>query len=286
MIVQSTRSPGEAHLVLTMEQHTATAGALADHFGGVGPFAPLEPRDLLRGLAWEHDRGWAEVDAAAPRDPSTDLPWSVYQTPTSVSIGTGPRSIDHNERCHPYRGLLASMHIVGLFTGRYGLDQTRILDLLDQSSRDLLEPMLAAELDRQERLRRQLAASPATAPWLADEALLHNYKALQTFDALALWLQVTHPARRQPTVLRHVPTSGGGHVAVTVTPRGEDRVVLDPYPFDVDPLELVIEGRWLRPQPPDTDLAPALAAAPSGHQTVVLCSAAHDGEGVTREGRP
>ena len=148
MIVQSTRSPGEAHLVLTMEQHTATAGALADHFGGVGPFAPLEPRDLLRGLAWEHDRGWAEVDAAAPRDPSTDLPWSVYQTPTSVSIGTGPRSIDHNERCHPYRGLLSSMHIAGLFTGRFGLDDTRILDQLGPESRALLEPMLAAETTR------------------------------------------------------------------------------------------------------------------------------------------
>jgi len=260
--------------VLTMEQHTATAGTLAEHFGGVGPFAPLEPRELLVGLVWEHDRGWAEVDAAAPRDPSTDLPWSIYQTPTSVSIGTGPRSIDHNERCHPYRGLLASMHIVGLFTGRYGLDQTRVLDLVDEPSRALLEPMLAAEMDRQARLRRQLEADPATAPWVADDALGHNYKALQTFDALALWLQVTHPARRRLTVLPHVPTSGDGHVAVTVTPRREDRIVLDPYPFDVDPLELVIEGRWLRPQPPEVELAPALATAAPGRQPVTLCSAA------------
>lgn len=272
--MQSTRSPGEAHLVLTMEQHTATAGTLAEHFGGVGPFAPLEPRDLLLGLVWEHDRGWAEVDAAAPRDPSTNLPWSVYQTPTSVSIGTGPRSIDHNERCHPYRGLLASMHIVGLFTGRFALDQSRILDLVDEASRALLEPMLATELGRQERLRRQLAADPAAAPWMTDEALLHNYKALQTFDALALWLQVTHPSQRQPTVLRHVPTAGGSHVAVTVTPRSEDRIVLDPYPFDVDPLELVIEGRWLRPQPVEADLARALATAPPGRQPVTLSSEA------------
>ncbi|MEZ5410154.1 MAG: DUF3891 family protein [Acidimicrobiales bacterium] len=277
MIVQSTRLPDEPHLVLTMEQHTATAGTLAQHFGGVGPFAPLEPRDLLLGLVREHDRGWAEVDAAAPRDPSTDLPWSVYQTPTSVSIGTGPRSIDHNERCHPYRGLLASMHIHGLFTGRYGLDQTRILDLVDEPSRALLEPMLAAETERQARLRRQLTADPATAPWLADAALLHSYKALQTFDALALWLQVTHPAGRRPTVLRHVPTTGGAHVAVAVTPRSEDRIVLDPYPFDTDPLELVIEGRWLRPQPSGADLAAALAAAPPGRQPVTLCSAATAG---------
>ncbi len=50
--------------------------------------------------------------------------------------------------------------------------------------------------------------------------------------------------------------------------------MLDPYPFDVDPLELVIEGRWLRPQPPGADLAPALAAAPPGRQPVTLCSAA------------
>ena len=67
MIVQSSRDSG-AHLVLTMEQHTATGGTLATHYGGTGSFDRLEPNDLVVGLVREHDRGWVEVDAVAARD--------------------------------------------------------------------------------------------------------------------------------------------------------------------------------------------------------------------------
>lgn len=271
--MQSSRG-GEPHLVLTMEQHTATAAALAGHFGGVPGFTRLEPADLMLGLVREHDRGWVPVDAEAPRDPSTDLPWSVYQTPIAVSIGTGPRSIDHNERCHPYRGLLASMHIVGLFTGRYGLDATRVLDLLGDDSRALLEPILEREQARQVRLRAALAADPATAAWVAEPALMHNYRALQFFDRLALWLQVTCPQERRATVIPDVPTAvGSPGVDVTVTPLGPGRVGLAPYPFDATPLEVVSEGRWLHPQPREVDLAAALSSAPAARQPTTLVPA-------------
>lgn len=271
VIVQSCHE-GDAHLVLTMEQHTATAGLLAEHFGGTPGFERLEPNHLVVGLVHEHDRGWVEVDGSAPRDPDTDLPWSVYDTPTSVSIGTGPRSIDHNEQIHPYRGLLSSMHIVGLFTGRYGLDDAQRIDASEPESRALLEPMIAAERARQTRLRSELATDPEAASWIAEPALMRNYKALQFFDKLALWLQVTHPARRQPTLLHHVPTAGDGDVAVAVTPLDEHRVRLEPFPFDTDPLEITIEGRWLTPQPPEVDLALALRDAPGARQRVELSS--------------
>jgi hypothetical protein len=271
VIVQS-RHEGDAHLVLTMEQHTATAGQLAEHFGGTSDFERLEPNHLVVGLVHEHDRGWVEVDATALRDPDTDLPWSVYDTPTSVSIGTGPRSIDHNEKIHPYRGLLSSMHIVGLFTGRFGLDDVKRIDVADPESRALLEPMIAAERARQTRLRAELATDPVAAAWIAEPALMRNYKALQFFDKLALWLQVTHPARRRPTLLHHVPTVGDDDVTVAVTPRDELRVELEPYPFDSDPLEVTTEGRWLSPQPPGADLAQALGDAPAARQRVELSS--------------
>jgi hypothetical protein len=271
VIVQSSPGPG-AHLVLTMEQHTATARELAAHFGGTGRFDRVEPVELIVTMVGEHDRGWVEVDAEAPRDPTTDLPWSVYQTPMWISIGTGPRSIDHNERCHPYRGLLSSMHIVGLFTGRYGLDERPIIDQLDTESRALLEPMIASEHRRQDQLRLALAEDPSTAPWLGDDVLMRNYKALQFFDRLALWLQVSHPTLRRPTVLPHVPTTGIEDVPVEIVPLDERLVRLDPFPFDTEPLELALEGRWLAPQPPDTDLARALVTAPVARQPVTLCA--------------
>lgn len=273
MIVQTRSGDGPEHLVLTMEQHTATAGQLARHFGRV-PFVPLDPFDLLVDLVAEHDRGWVEIDARAPRDPSTGLPWSIYVTPARVSIETGPRSVDHNEACHPYRGLLSSMHIVGLFTGRYGRDEGAVLDLLAPESQALLEPMIARERERQDRLRAELSADPATAPLVAEPGpLMRHYQALQFFDRLALWLQVTHPDQRLPTSLPDVPTATGD-VTITVTPLARGRVGLSPYPFDLDPLEVVVEGRWLASQPPGVDLARALAAAPQAHQPTLLTALA------------
>ena len=274
MIVQTapTGSGGAtapAHLVLTMQQHTALAGQLARHFGGTEGVDRLHPTELMVDLVTEHDRGWIPVDEAVPRRPDTGLPWSVYETPTEISIGTGPRSIDHNEACHPYRGLLSSMHIVGIYDGRYGLDQARVLDVVPAGSRSLLEPMIASERERQERLIAQLEADPTTEA-LMGPVLLRNYKALQFFDRLALWLQVTHPEDRQATVLDHVPTTGDDDTRVTVTPLDPSTVRLEPFPFDRQPLEVATEGRWLHPQPPEVDLAEALASAPPARQPVTL----------------
>lgn len=269
MIVQS-NSGDDRHLVLTMEQHTATAGKLAKNFGGVHDFARLEPGDLVLEMVTEHDRGWVEVDASIPMDPLTGLPWSVYETPVLVSIETGPRSIDHNEKCHPYRGLLASMHIVGLHMGRYGLNDQRGIDSVTGESRTLLEVMIAAEYERQDRLLDALARDDQTVSWIKDEALMHNYKALQFFDSLALWLQVVHPSQRQSATFDHVPTIGGEDVSVTVTQLDEHTVQVEPYPFDTDPLEITIEGRWISPQEDQDDLAEALANAEPASQTVTL----------------
>jgi hypothetical protein len=274
MIVQSAPAgpqgrADEPRLVLTMQEHTATAGTLARHFGGSDGFDRLHPHDLVVDLVTEHDRGWVEVDAAAPRQPGSGLPWSIYQTPISISIATGPRSIDHNESRHPYRGLLSSMHIVGLHTGRYGLDREPMIDQMSRDAQALLEPMIAAERQRQDRLTDSLSADPDIAPWMGD-ALLRNYKALQFFDRLALWLQVTHPTGREATTIARVPTTGNDDTTVTVTPLDAERVLLDPFPLDTDPLTITIAGRWLAPQPEEVDLAAALASAPTAAQTVTL----------------
>ncbi len=164
------------------------------------------------------------------------------------------------------------MHIVGLYTGRFGLSDVRRIDAMDPDSRALLEPMIDDEILRQARLRVVLAEDDLTAAWLVDDVLMRNYKALQFFDGLALWLQVTHPAHRRTATFEHVPTVGDNDVPVAVTPVDEDRVIIDPFPFDTEPLEVVTEGRWLTAQSPGTDLAQALRDAEPARQRVTLCS--------------
>ena len=50
--------------------------------------------------------------------------------------------------------------------------------------------MLAEEQSRQQRLRGQLAADPATATYAGDDVLFHAYKQLQFFDTFSLYLHM------------------------------------------------------------------------------------------------
>lgn len=253
-----------------MEQHTATAARLAEHFGDTPLFDRIEPKELLIPLVSEHDHGWIDIDAGAPRDPSTDLPWSVYDAPLAHSLQAGVKSIDHNERCHPYRGVISSMHISGLHNGRFGMDDPPSLDHLAPEMRQGIEDFLASEQDRRQRLISELGADRALSPWIGDEALMRVYKALQFFDRLALWLQVTAPSARRPTQFQHVPGTQGSEHTVSVSQLDDHRVLLDPYPFDSEPLEIEIHGRAMEPQPAGTDLAQVLDRAEPISQSVIF----------------
>jgi len=269
VIVQS-GSTSSLSLILTMEQHTATAARLAEHFGDTPLFDRIEPNELVVPLVKEHDHGWVDIDASAPRDPSTDLPWSVYDAPLAHSLEAGVKSIDHNERCHPYRGLISSMHICGLHNGRFGMNEAPSLDHLTQGMRQGLEDFLTSEHDRRQRLISELGADQSLSPWIGDNALMRVYKALQFFDRLALWLQVAAPSARRPTKLQHIPGSNGAEHTISVSQLDDHRVRLNPYPFDSEPLEIEIHGRAMKPQLAGTDLAQILNRAEPMSQTVIF----------------
>lgn len=268
MIVQSP-APDGSHLVLTMEEHTATGAVLARHFGGTELFDRPQPRDLFIELVAEHDRGWVSIDQRAERDPTKGLPWNVFDAPITHSLTAGLGTIDHNERCHPYRGLVSSMHIAGLYNGRFGLNEPKPIDDLSAQEVHQLTKFLASEQTRRNRLHAQLSADSDTARWVDHDVLMKCYKALQFFDKFALWLQVNHPHGRPPMVWEHVPGRDGDH-AVRIEQVDDTRVRLAPFPFDTDDLPIRITGRRLRPQPATIDLARALEAAAPDQQDVLL----------------
>lgn len=268
MIVQS-QAPDGSHLVLTMEEHTATAAVLGRHFGGTKLFDRPQPRDLFVKLVAEHDRGWVSIDDRVERDPVTDLPWNVIDAPLSHSLTAGVKTIDYNERCHPFRGLLSSMHIAGLYTGRYGLSEPKHVGDLSVEETINLDEFLASEQARRDRLHAQLSTNSDTAGWVEHDGLMKCYKALQFFDVLALWLQITHPRRRSPMIWDHVPGRDSDH-AVLIEQVDDSRVQLTPFPFDTDELPIRITGRRLWPQPAAGDLAAALRDAQPDHQDVLL----------------
>lgn len=269
MIVQ-TAPAGKPHFVIRLSEHTAFAGAMARAFGN-DMFEPISPAAEMLYVIEHHDQGWAPFDERPQWDPETGLPYHLGNTPRETALATAKRSPELNEAHHPYCGLLASMHIWGLYMGRYGLsEEMHSLDDVPAEYRARFEVMLDGQLARQERLKAALAADPETAGWVEEKKLFQNYKLLQFFDGLTLYFQCTHAAARGSATFRHVPKNAEEDVIVSVEPVDAIAYRFSPFPWTEDGTELSFEGRYFTPDPDATgaERSRTLRNAPTETQTV------------------
>ena len=251
MIIQ-TAPQGRPHLAIMMHEHTALSGQFARAFGN-DAFEPAEPRELMAYVTMHHDAGWAEFD----RDPVTDarsgLPYNLVETPAEYITVTSRRSPEFNQRQHPYCGLMSSMHSWGLYNGRYGLSSYVLIDKIPPSDRPLADRMLAGELDRQARLKGEIAQDQATAAWLDERRVFQNYKQLQFFDTLALYFNRIHPEARAEQKFEHVPRNTTEDETVTIRPRERGIYELSPWPFTAAKPEFAYAGRLIEPRQHEHD---------------------------------
>jgi hypothetical protein len=273
MIVQSVADGQEngPHFVVKLAEHLELVGQFGENFGN-SEFAPPQPRDeFLYAVRW-HDKGWQDLDDSPPLDPKTGLPYNPVETPIPVILITSSRSPEHNEAYHPYCGLIDSMHIWGLYNGRYGLSDKVLIDLIPEEHRLAAETMLNTEYQRQQRLTAILSANAETAPWVEQGRLFTNYKLLQFFDTLALYFNCTHEGGRAPESFQNVPRDVGDDVEIRLQPEGDGTYCLSPYPFREDGLEVYFEGRYLARFSPDDepDMEKVMRATPLERQTMRL----------------
>ena len=257
-----------------MYEHTALAHQFARAFGNRSFQAP-DPLELVCYVVGHHDAGWAELDRDPATDPVSNLPYNLVETPAEHITVTSRRSPEFNERHHPYTGLLSSMHSWGLYNGRYGLSNMVLIDKIPPQERPLAERMLDGELQRQKRLKDELARDPAAAAWLDERHIFQNYKQLQFFDLLALYFNRTHVSERGELKLDHVPLNAREDVTITVRPAGDGVYSLSPYPFAAEGASFAYAGRPISPGRQDRDgrWTGALAAAPTVWETFRLVAA-------------
>lgn len=249
MIVQ-VAPDGNSAFIIRQQDHAAVSGIFAANFGN-SDFTPLNPKDAMIYVAAHHDDGWAAIDANPQFDSRTGFVFHLTQTPTQLLVESGNKSPDANEAFHPYSGLISSMHTYGLYHGRYGLSDKIYIDMISPEWKEAVQTMLAGELSRQSRLKLACESN--------DTELFHNYKLLQFFDTLALYIQTT--ATLLESQFLHVPQAIGQDVTIRAIPNG-NVIQLDPYPFAVDLLEVVTLGRIV----PKSDSAEAYHAAPGSEQ--------------------
>lgn len=268
MIVQSA-ADGARHFVITMDEHTNFAGQLAAAFGN-SQFEAVEPRAQMLHVIEHHDAGWRALDAAALRDPVTGLPYHLVHTPFARIVETSRASPDFNAGFHPYCELISSMHSWGLYNGRYGMSDVLLLDSLADENRAVAEPMLDGELERQQRLKAELARYPDSAAWVDEAHLLQNYKQLQFFDTMALYFNCVHEGARGPAGFTHVPVNRNEDLTITIAPGDPGVYTLNPFPFQVGGINVTFSGRYLSSVDEGDDVRAGFDRAPRETQTVRL----------------
>ena len=265
MIVQS-RLEGKPNFVIEQTDHARMSGQLSEAFGNASFAAPV-PHELLTYIVAHHDEGWKSVDALHEQSPETGLPHHLTQTPLPYLVKTSKASPEFNEAHHAFCGLLSSMHTYGLFNGRYGMSDFIFIDKISDDAKQDVTDMLNAELERQDRLKKELAANAESAAWVEEAALMNNYKLLQFFDTLSLYFHMTHTEGRGESKFLHVPDGKGTDHTLTITPTDDGAYALSPYPFKDDSLEVSVEGRYLTSQPKGTDFKPIFDSTTKEKQT-------------------
>jgi hypothetical protein len=245
MIIQ-TAPAGLPRLAIMMYEHTALCRQFARAFGN-DRFEALAPLDLVTYVVGNHDEGWLDFDRDPAIDEKTGMPYNLIDTPLKYITVTSRLSPDFNQRHHPYTGLISSMHSWGLYNGRYGLSKLVLLDQVPAGDRPLTDKMLGGELDRQQRLKAELAQDPETAGWLEERKIFQNYKQLQFLDTLALYFNRIHPSERGEQEFENVPMDKERDIAVVIRPKGGNVYTLTPFPFAAEDAEYAFAGRLIEP---------------------------------------
>jgi len=265
---------GEQTWFVTQPNHGAVAGYLAAHWGNDEFTAPgyfgttADPAQLraetILAIA-EHDNGWWEWEAIPDFGELDALPLDLGDVLKDQQAGMDRwrRGIPQFGESHPYVSLLISFHAYWLYAARTesapdpafvhplfwkGAPEKLMAGPLDQA-RAFVTEIRALQADLAARVRR----SPATASWVDSDSLKPHARSLQVLDGLSLWLSYPLiPVRsgeakgfgEDPVTFLEVPRgSWNDRVAIEARPGGNRRIILDPYPFDRDPLPVSIPVR-------------------------------------------
>ena len=251
---------GQTRLI-SQPDHAALSGYLAAHWGNVefavpGHFAASSNAERLRAetvlAIAEHDNGWWEWEADPEIDHRDGLPLHLTDISQQTGFERWRRGVARFEQRHPYVALLISFHAYRLVAPRvdklpapahqhplFGLPGAMALPRGEEWDEAI---RFVADLENGQReLKTRLAADPSWAAAVKAEHLDPHARLLQVADALSLYLCLGAGTERS---FDEVPRGNrGDRVSLTLVPRSGGRVAVEPYPFDSDPLPMVLPAR-------------------------------------------
>jgi hypothetical protein len=223
-------------LLIGQTDHSRLAGQFAAHWGNER-FATPAPYDAMTRAAAFHDFGYLRYETSPGYDAASG------ETPNFRDIVTDATRLAEYQWCidwllgpDPYAATIVSMHRTGLWRGRYGAMRHPEHKMRPQPAE------VDAFVERNEARRVETIARHG---WDA-AALRVNFRLMQTWDLLSLYFSCQAP---YDDFIEPVPTSyadaDGEGVRLTLTPLGDGRIAVDPFPFGTDPCRFQLTARRL-----------------------------------------
>lgn len=264
-----THTGGRIWLV-TQPDHGNLAGYLAAHWGNQtfrtpGYYTNVPDPERLRAetvfAVAQHDNGWWEWEANPDLDHLDALPLGLADVLKDQQAGMDRWRLGLSRfPKNPYANLVISSHAYWLYAVRilpqpnpaftHPLFWKTPPEILYPGSQDAPQAFLSELEQQQKQWTSLLRSDPSASDWLAPESLSPHVRLLQLCDGMSLALSsnlisardgLTKGLGQDEYDLQDVPRqSWTDRVTICVKPLGGNLIALNPYPFDVDPLPVVL----------------------------------------------
>jgi hypothetical protein len=233
--------------LVTHPDHARLAGAIATRWGN-SLFAPPEPRDRVLLGIHTHDDCWAHRDAhpsitkqGKPSAFSVELVGqhsAFEEIDLEDYLAVRECAVTAVAGQDAFAALLVSMHTCNLLTAR--TDRSTIAP----AQVPLLDAFLKRQRVLQQSLRTAVRADPQlTADETGDTNFQDGFRLLQATDNLSLLGCVGYTA--PATLLHPLRLRNGCQSEVAVTPLGDRRFRLAPYPLDAEEVRIPFPARFI-----------------------------------------
>ncbi|WP_379130513.1 DUF3891 family protein [Paenibacillus sp. sgz500958] len=215
------REQDEAFIMVKQHEHGRLAGEFAKRFISQQVPEPARRSEVLRAIA-NHDRGWIDLDETPFWNDEANAPYTFIDFPVVPKLTFYRRGLDEIEVDTPYGALLCSLHF------------ERLIEVSGEESPELTE-YLKHEEERRARIRRGLEQSEP----IGDSELYYDSRLLQFCDDLSLYIALNEPGAPKSKVHPWWKDGFSGSEdfgftdgkVITAEWDGENKLVLDPFPF-------------------------------------------------------
>ncbi len=265
---------GNEYWMVTHPDHMELAGYLAAHWGNRdflpmgAPFRTDAESKMHSNAVWSvanHDNGWWEWEAEPRLDEKHHLPVDLTEVLADLPDALGRWRIGtvRFERSNPFGSALIAHHALNLYKPRldeapdendvHPLFWKHLPPVADRERSEVAEFVNEMALHKAKLLNR-ISEDSGTAHWADAESVALNGRLIQVLDAIAIYLSsglmpglddvpVEGYSKYAWNILRVPRSSASDRVMVEVRAAGERRLKFGPYPFDIDPLPVLVPIR-------------------------------------------